>query len=169
MLNLIKDPNPVLKSKAEDWIFSSEQDYENAAAVEAEMIEIMRANNGRGLAANQVGLLSRVFIIQLEGQAPLAMFNPRVISASEDLVLGEEGCLSFPDLWLDVKRPKTIEAAYLDKTGKECIITLVGIDARCFLHELDHLNGVCFTDKVGAIKLAMAIKKQKQRKRKYNG
>jgi len=169
MLNLIKDPNPILKSKASDWIFSSKQDYENAAAVEAEMIEIMRANNGRGLAANQVGLLSRVFIIQLEGQQPLAMFNPRVLSASEDLVLGEEGCLSFPDLWLDVKRPKTIEAAYFDKTGKECIITLVGIDARCFLHELDHLNGVCFTDKVGAIKLAMAIKKQKQRKRKYNG
>jgi peptide deformylase len=169
-MKLVVAPNSVLKSQASDWVFVSQQDCDDAEQVEREMIEIMKTHNGRGLAANQVGLLSRVFIIQLEGQPqPTAMFNPRVISASEDLVLGEEGCLSFPDLWLDVKRAKTIEAAYLDKTGKECIITLVGIDARCFLHELDHLNGVCFTDKVGAIKLAMAIKKQKQKKRKYNG
>ena len=169
-MKLVVAPNSVLKSQASDWVFVSQQDRDDAEQVEREMIEIMKTHNGRGLAANQVGLLSRVFIIQLEGQPqPTAMFNPRVISASEDLVLGEEGCLSFPDLWLDVKRAKTIEAAYLDKTGKECIITLVGIDARCFLHELDHLNGVCFTDKVGAIKLAMAIKKQKQKKRKYNG
>jgi len=169
-MKLVVAPNSVLKSQASDWVFVSQQDRDDAEQVEREMIEIMKTHNGRGLAANQVGLLSRVFIIQLEGQPqPTAMFNPRVISASEDLVLGEEGCLSFPDLWLDVKRAKTIEAAYLDKTGKECIITLVDIDARCFLHELDHLNGVCFTDKVGAIKLAMAIKKQKQKKRKYNG
>ena len=169
MLKLVKAPNITLKSKASDWVFTSQQDYDNAAQVESEMIEIMKANNGRGLAANQVGLLSRMFIIQLEGQQPFGMFNPRVISASDNLVLGEEGCLSFPDLWLDVKRPSSIKAAYLDKSGKECIIELSDINARCFLHELDHLDGVCFTDKVGAIKLAMAIKKQKQKKRKYNG
>ena len=167
MLKLVKAPNITLKSKASDWAFTSQQDYDDAEQVEREMIEIMKTHNGRGLAANQVGLLSRVFVIHLVGRDPIAMFNPRVISASDNLILGEEGCLSFPDLWLDVKRPKSIEAAYLDKTGKECIITLIDIDARCFLHELDHLDGVCFTDKVGAIKLAMAIKKQK--KRKYNG
>ena len=169
MLKLVKAPNITLKSKASDWVFTSQQDYDNAAQVEREMIEIMQTNNGRGLAANQVGLLSRVFVIQLVGEEPKAMFNPRVLSTSDNLVLGEEGCLSFPDLWLDVKRPSSIEAAYLDKTGKECIIELSDINARCFLHELDHLDGVCFTDKVGAIKLAMAIKKQKQKKRKYNG
>ena len=77
----------------------------------------------------------------------------------------EEGCLSFPNLWLAVKRPASINAKYLDRTGKECTIELKGIDARCFLHELDHLDGVCFTDKVSKLKLAMAIKKQ----RKHNG
>jgi peptide deformylase len=95
------------------------------------------------------------------------MFNPKVISASEELFESEEGCLSFPDLWIPVKRPIKIEAGYVDKLGKDCIITLTGIDARCFLHELDHLDGICFIEKVSPLKLAMARKKQQ--KRKYNG
>ena len=165
-MKLIKSPDPILKQIAEDWNFELDQ---TAEQVESEMIQLMRANNGRGLAANQVGLLKRVFVIQLEGEiSATAMFNPRVISQSEELVVGEEGCLSFPDLWLEVKRPKTINAVYLDKQGKECTITLTGIDAKCFLHELDHLNGICFTDKISVLKLAMA-KKQQQKKRKRYG
>jgi peptide deformylase len=68
-------------------------------------------------------------------------------------------------LWLGVKRPTSIEAEYFDKLGNKCIITLTGIDARCFLHELDHLNGIVFTQKVSPMKLMLARKKQ----RKYNG
>ena len=165
-MRLIKSPNPVLNQSAEDWNFETDTDAEQ---VELEMIQLMRANNGRGLAANQVGLLKRVFVIQLEGNiSATAMFNPTIVNQSEDLVVGEEGCLSFPDLWLDVKRPKWIDAVYLDKLGKECKITLTGINAKCFLHELDHLNGICFTDKVSVLKLAMA-KKQQQKKRKRYG
>lgn len=165
-MKLIKSPDPVLKQIAKDWNFETDIDAEQ---VELEMTRLMRANNGRGLAANQVGLLKRVFVIQLEGDIlPTAMFNPRVINQSEDIAEGEEGCLSFPDLWLDVKRPKWIDSVYLDKNGKECTIILSGIDARCFLHELDHLNGICFTDKISVLKLAMA-KKQQQKKRKRYG
>ena len=165
-MKLIKSPDPLLKQSAEDWNFEIDSDAEK---VESEMIQLMRSNNGRGLAANQVGLLKRVFVIQLEGDiSATAMFNPQVINQSEEELAGEEGCLSFPDLWLDVKRPKIIDAVYLDKLGKECKITLTGIDARCFLHELDHLNGICFTDKVSVLKLAMA-KKQQQKKRKRYG
>ena len=165
-MKLIKSPDPVLKQPAEDWNFETDL---NAEEIALEMIQIMKASNGRGLAANQVGLLKRVFVIQLESEiSATAMFNPRIIDQSEEQVLGDEGCLSFPDLWLEVKRSKTIDVVYLDKTGKECKITLTGIDARCFLHELDHLNGVCFTDKVSVLKLAMA-KKQQQKKRKRYG
>ena len=167
MLTLIKFPNSVLTSKATDWQFNTKQSYEDAAQVEAEMLELMKASNGIGLAANQVGLLTRVFTIQLKDQTALAMFNPRIISASEELFEAEEGCLSFPDLWIPVKRPIKVEAGYVDKTGKDCIITLTGIDARCFLHELDHLDGICFIEKVSSLKLAMARKKQQ--KRKNNG
>jgi peptide deformylase len=165
-MNLVVAPNPVLQSKAVDWDFDSNV---NTFEIEKEMIEIMQASNGIGLAANQVGLLSRVFVIQLlkhpELKNPFAMFNPQVVATSDEMQTGEEGCLSFPDLFLEVKRPQEIVSKYFDKNGKECIITLTDIDARCFLHELDHLNGVCFTEKVSALKLAFAIKKQ----RKQNG
>jgi peptide deformylase len=164
-MKLIHDPNPILKQSAKDWNFEIDTESEQ---LELEMIQIMRSNNGRGLAANQVGLLKRVFVIQLECEAAaIAMFNPQVVNQSEIQTLGEEGCLSFPDLWLEVKRPLTIDAVYLDKLGKECKITLTGIDARCFLHELDHLNGICFTDRISTLKLAMARKKQQQKRKRY--
>jgi peptide deformylase len=112
------------------------------------MIEMMQAFNGIGLAANQVGLLKRVFVIKLKAaDTPFAMFNPKLITQSTNEQQGEEGCLSFPGLWLDIKRPHSIEAEYLDKDGKECKISLSGIDARCFLHELEHLDGIVFTKK----------------------
>lgn len=168
MLKLRTDPDPILKQRAEPFNFESVSE-EYTARLESDMLELMTASNGIGLAANQVGLLNRVFVIQLSDGQRIAMFNPRVLSESTDIQDSEEGCLSFPDLWLDVKRPKTIEAAYLDKTGKECILTLTGIDARCFLHELDHLDGITFTTKVSQMKLLLAQKKQLKRQRIKNG
>lgn len=168
MLKLVKEFDPVLKQVAVDWDFTVDKSAEGAAILEKQMIDLMQSFNGIGLAANQVGLLYRVFVIKLNGREPVAMFNPKVIGESADLFQAEEGCLSFPNLWLDVKRPKAIQAEYLDNTGKSCTIELTGIDARCFLHELDHLNGVTFTQKVSVLKLAMARKRQ-QKKRKYNG
>lgn len=159
-MKLITSPNSVLKTKAVEWDFNKDT---NAAELEVDMVKLMIDSNGIGLAANQVGLLKRVFAILLTDQVPFCMFNPRVISVSEEVELNGEGCLSFPDLWLEVKRPQTVEAEYFDRHGKECKITLTGIDARCFLHELDHLDGVCFTDKISQLKLAMAIKKQRKR------
>ena len=131
----------------------------------------MLENKGIGLAANQIGLNKRVFVMgseNIEGfPKPFAVFNPMIVKCSSDTTIDQEGCLSFPDLWLDVKRPHQIEASYLDKTGKECIITLNGIDARCFLHELDHLDGITFTTKVSSMKLMLARKKQSKHKRKF--
>jgi peptide deformylase len=162
-MKLVLDPDPILKQRAEEWCFETDK---NAEQVEQDMLKIMATFKGMGLAGNQVGLLKRVFTIQLKGSdTPFAMFNPKVISQSSTIQDSEEGCLSFPDLWLGVKRPQQIEAEYLDKTGKHCTITLTGIDARCFLHELDHLDGVVFTEKVSQMKLMLARKKQ----RKHNG
>lgn len=163
-MKLIKAPDPILLEKASDWDFQTDT---GAAELEKEMTEFMLANNGIGLAANQVGILKRVFAIKLkDNPVPFAMFNPTVVEASTLEQSHEEGCLSFPNLWLEVKRPQSIEAKYLDSTGKECTITLTGIDARCFLHELDHLDGKVFTQSVSPLKLALARKKQlKQRKR----
>ena len=161
-MKLVLDPDPILRQQAIDWNFETDQDAEQ---IESEMISLMKTFKGIGLAANQVGLLRRVFTIQLKDREPFAMFNPKVTSQSSTIQDTEEGCLSFPDLWLGVKRPQSIEAEYLDKTGKHCTITLTGTDARCFLHELDHLDGIVFTEKVSQMKLMLARKKQ----RKYNG
>jgi len=95
----------------------------------------------------------------------IGCFNPWIMFGNNDKIEGNEGCLSFPNLWLKVKRHNKITAAYLDNTGKNCIIELEGIDARCFQHELDHLDGVTFTEYVSNLKLNMARKKQ----RKLNG
>lgn len=164
-MQLIKDPNPILKQQAEDWDFEKDT---GAESLEVDMVQLMIESNGIGLAANQVGLLKRVFAIRLKDQVPFCMFNPKIVSYSKDSVDGEEGCLSFPDLFLKVKRHSSITAEYLDRQGKSCIIELEGIDARCFQHELDHLDGVCFTDNISPLKLALAKKKQ-LKKRKRNG
>jgi peptide deformylase len=162
MMQLVNESDPILKQKAENWDFKN---HINAAVIESEMLETMRASNGIGLAGNQVGLLRRVFVMKLADGRELGCFNPWIMIGDNDLITGEEGCLSFPNLWLKVERHNKITAAYLDNAGKQCIIELEGIDSRCFQHELDHLDGVTFIEHVSNLKLQMARKKQ----RKLNG
>jgi len=166
MLKLIKSPNPVLKQTAVHWDF--EKDL-NAADLEIDMVQLMVENNGIGLAANQVGLLKRVFAIHLKDQVPFCMFNPCILWGDNNMVIEEEGCLSFPDLFLKVPRHNNITVKYVDRQGKDCIIELTGIDSRCFQHELDHLDGVCFIDNISPLKLALAKKKLLKKKGKSNG
>ena len=161
-MQLVNESDPILKQKAENWDFKN---HINAAVIESEMLETMRASNGIGLAGNQVGLLRRVFVMKLADGRELGCFNPWIMIGDNDLITGEEGCLSFPNLWLKVERHNKITAAYLDNAGKQCIIELEGIDSRCFQHELDHLDGVTFIEHVSNLKLQMARKKQ----RKLNG
>lgn len=164
-MNLITFPNDILKRSMPEFDFTSNI---NPVHLEEDMIELMLQSRGIGLSANQVGIEARMFVMQpqlLDDKRAFALFNPVLLEQSEEEIQGEEGCLSFPDLFLQVKRPKKIKVQYVDKHQNNCIIELTDIDARCFLHELDHLNGVCFTDKVSQLKLALALKKQ----RKKNG
>jgi peptide deformylase len=162
MLKLHKEDDPILKQPAEQWNF---ENHVNAAVIEREMIELMKSNNGIGLAGNQVGLLLRVFVMRTTDGREFGCFNPWIMFGDNDFITGDEGCLSFTNLWLKVPRHNKITASYLDNAGKPCIIELEGLDARCFQHELDHLNGVTFTEYVSDLKLTMARKKQ----RKLNG
>ena len=162
MLKLIDETDPILKQEAEPWDFNN---HVNAAVIEREMLELMRSSNALGLAGNQVGLLRRVFVMRTADVQELGCFNPLIMFGDNNKIEGNEGCLSFPNLWLKVSRHNKITASYLDNAGKPCIIELEGIDARCFQHELDHLNGITFTEYVSDLKLKMARKKQ----RKLNG
>ncbi len=164
-MNLITFPNDILKRSMPDFDFNSNINPEH---LEEDMIDLMQKSRGIGLSANQVGIEARVFVMkpqELDDKRAFALFNPILLEHSDEENVDEEGCLSFPNLYLQVKRPEKIKVQYVDKHQNICIIELTGIDARCFLHELDHLNGVCFTDKVSQLKLNMALKKQ----RKKNG
>jgi peptide deformylase len=167
MLKLVKHPNEILNKQLPDFDFSNP--VMNPYDLEEEMIKIMVESNGIGLAANQVGVEARVFIMQTsnikELYTPFALFNPKIIEVSEEENLDDEGCLSFPDLWIKVKRPTYVLAEFFDRDNTKRIIQFEGIDARCFLHELDHLDGTCFIEKVSKLKLDLALKKQ----RKING
>ena len=132
------------------------------------MCDFMIANHGIGLAANQIGLTKRVFVMGSEHipgfPKPFAVFNPVILNASEETALDKEGCLSYPDLWLSIKRPAVIEVRYQTSDGVVVEAALSGLIARCFQHELDHLNGICFVDIVSPLKLKLALNKLRKKK-----
>lgn len=156
-------PHTTLKESSRPWNFSEDGD---AIQLEKDMIDFMKANNGIGLAANQIGLSVRVFVMGSDSlpemPAPFALFNPEITEASEEMILDQEGCLSFPGIWLTIKRPSWVKVKYQDSKGIEHEDKFEGLMSKCFQHELDHLNGICFVDKVSKLKLQLAIKKQRK-------
>ena len=130
------------------------------------MIETMYAAPGLGLAANQVGVSSDFFVIDVgvekETRDPVIIINP-VITASEEEVMGEEGCLSIPEVFAEVKRSKHVEVKGYDLKGNELRYEAEGFLARAFQHEIDHLNGVLFWDNLSKVKRDMLQRKFKKK------
>jgi peptide deformylase len=112
-----------------------------------DMLRIMRRANGVGLAAPQVGVLQRLIVIAPDGMRPSALINPKIVKLEGEQI-GQEGCLSIPGLYGDVKRYDYIEVEALDRRGRELTYELEGMPARIVQHEIDHLDGVLFIDKV---------------------
>jgi peptide deformylase len=142
--------DPVLRQKAHEV-----EDFDGRLATLAgDMFDTMRAKQGVGLAANQVGVLKRLFTWEVEqetAQGELevvggAVVNPTLLDASEELEEDDEGCLSFPGLFYPVERPLRVEVAYQDLGGEDHTVQLEGFFARVWLHEMDHLNGILFID-----------------------
>jgi peptide deformylase len=121
----------------------------------------MKLHNGMGLSANQCGLFERVFVIGTE-HFQLVCINPKIVEQSEEMIKDAEGCLSFPGMSLKVKRSDWIIAEYYDENGKIHNVKMEGLTARCYQHELDHMNGIKFTSYAGPVMLQLA--KQKQQK-----
>ena len=157
-------PHETLIQPSKDWDFTCDGDAEK---LEQEMIDFMLANNGIGLAANQIGLAKNVFVLgskNIQGYEPMAVFNPKILEVSKETELFKEGCLSYPDLWLTIKRPKAIIAEYQNSKGEVVTVEIDGLISRCFQHEFDHLKGICFVDRVSQMKLQLAMKKINKRK-----
>ena len=113
------------------------------------LTENMFHHNGVGLSANQIGIRERAFVMisDMESQDTLTCFNPKIVKESKEMVTIEEGCLSYPEVFLDIPRPETIVVKYEDE-GKELHkIKLTGFIARIFQHEYDHMEGIDFTQR----------------------
>jgi peptide deformylase len=128
------------------------------------MAKVMIENNGIGLAAPQVGVKKRIFIMGNETKL-YACINPEIIDGSGE-AMDLEGCLSFPNLWLRVKRQSTVKVRYFNALGEEVVTEFTGIMARVYQHERDHLDGQCFDTRVGKLSLEMAKNRRKKKLRK---
>jgi peptide deformylase len=159
MLKLHAEPFELLHKPVQDFDFN----IHDPKKIEREMIAIMERYNGIGLAANQVGLDARIFIMGSNNIErfckPQAFINPRIVKINDEYSLDKEGCLSFPTLYLNIKRPTEIEAIYHDSDGNEQTVKISGYMSKCFQHEYDHLDGICFTNRVSKLKLDMAMSK----------
>jgi len=157
VLNIRKYPDPILRKKCE----AVKEINEEIKKIAQVMIETEKASQGVGLAAPQVGILKRIIIIRFE-DGPRAFINPEILTRSRKKEVIEEGCLSFPGLYLKIKRPQEIEVKVLDINGQELKFKTKGLIARIFQHEIDHLDGILFIDRVSfwqKIKLKNKLKK----------
>lgn len=139
-------------------------------ALADDMLETMYAAPGIGLAAPQIGILQRLIVLDCvkegEGDArPLVMFNPQVLASSDEESVYEEGCLSIPDQYAEVTRPKVVEVEWIDRDGNAQRETFDGLWATCVQHEIDHLNGKLFIDYLKPLKRQMITRKMQKLKR----
>ncbi len=135
-----------------------------------DMLETMYAAPGIGLAAPQVGELTRLIVLDCikdkdDTPRPLIMFNPQVISSSEETNVYEEGCLSIPDQYAEVTRPSEVEVAWIDREGNAQKEAFDGLWATCVQHEIDHLDGKLFIDYLKPLKRQMITRKKVKLKR----
>ena len=135
-----------------------------------DMLQTMYDAPGVGLAAPQIGILHRLIVLDCvkeEGETarPLIMFNPEIIASSDEKNVYEEGCLSIPDLFADVTRPKTVQVRWMDRDGNEQNEEMDGLWATCVQHEIDHLEGKLFIDHIKPIRRQMITRKMVKLKR----
>ncbi len=162
-LRILEYPDPRLRATAEPV---HEFDA-GLAQLARDMLETMYAADGIGLAATQVGVMRRLFVMDVSENRddPLVLVNPR-ISAKRGEQVYQEGCLSFPGLYADVKRADWIHVEAEDPSGKTFTREVDGLNAVCIQHELDHLDGKVFIDYLTPLKRSMLLRRLEKERRK---
>ncbi|WP_306152221.1 peptide deformylase [Roseovarius sp. MMSF_3281] len=135
-----------------------------------DMLETMYDAPGIGLAAPQIGVMDRLIVLDCikedgEEPRPLVMFNPEIVASSDETNVYEEGCLSIPEQYAEVTRPKVVDVRWIDRDGNEQSETFDDLWATCVQHEIDHLNGKLFIDYLGPMKRQMITRKMQKLKR----
>lgn len=157
-MNILVYPDEILSKSANDVTNIDQQ----LISVIDEMFKTMYEAKGIGLAGNQVGLLKKLVVMdvaQKQGASdPIVLINPRIVE-SEGIVAADEGCLSVPEFYAEVKRAERILVEAFDQTGKPLRFEADGLLARCIQHEIDHLMGHCFVDRLSPLKRSLFKKK----------
>ena len=165
---IIKYPNLVLKKKCRE-VKEVTEEIRNLGQA---MIESMTESQGLGIAAPQVGELKRIIAVHLVKERgseakvevePRVFINPKIVKRSKEDELEEEGCLSFPGLWLKIKRASRVEIEALNEKGEKIHLEAQGLPARILQHEIDHLDGILFIDRISFWQKWKNRKKLKQR------
>ena len=155
---LVKDTDPILSQVMPRFDFDNP--VVDPIQLAYDLVESMRHHKGIGLSANQIGLPYRVFA--MEAVPALVCFNPKLIDVSSEEIILEEGCLSFPGLGIKIKRPRHIKVRYAEPSGEIMTRKFTGMAARCFLHELDHMDGTKYIDRASFVQKEIALKRQKK-------
>ena len=153
-MNIVLYGHPTLRKEAAEVEIIDDKLRETLS----EMVDLMRKANGVGLAANQVDIEKRFFVLEQDGIVK-KVINPEILEFSEETVDIEEGCLSIPGVYKKVNRPEKIKVKYLNENGEEIVEELEEMWARAFQHEFDHINGVLFTDKLSIMNKRLIAKK----------
>lgn len=162
-LKLVEPTDPILHKTPEPFDF--DKDGESAEMLANVLFEKMKQYGGAGLSANQVGLDLRVFVMGLDN-TKICVFNPEILEYSAEEDHFNEGCLSYPGIMLNIKRPFKIRVRYHNEKNELIETDVTGLTARIFQHEFDHMNGTDFTTRVSKLKLDFAKKKFSNKKKK---
>lgn len=157
--HLVPEEDPILKQKINPFVFDGKTD---AKELSKRLIQTLKNHGAYGLAANQCGLSHRVFVMGAENEY-MTVFNPEILSVSEEKVHLDEGCLSFPFLVLKITRPKVVSVKFQDENGIHRTMSLTGFSGRVFQHETDHLNGITFDTVAKPLALKMSKKAREKR------
>lgn len=165
---IIIEPDPILREKSK----TLEKVNDELRALLDDMLETMYAAPGIGLAANQIGVLKRLIVIDInrdnEKRNPIFLINPEIISSSKKTSIYEEGCLSLPGHYAEIERPAECNIKFVDYNGKEKELNAKGLLSTCIQHEIDHLNGILFIDYLSKLKKDMIVKKLIKHKKELN-
>ena len=140
--NIVTIEDPVLRKKSRPVVNFDEKLW----TLLDDMKETLKKADGAGLAAVQVGILRRAVIVDVGDGKPLELINPEIVETSGEQE-GQEGCLSLPGKWGVVRRPEFVKVRAQNRKGQWCMFKGEGLKARCFCHEIDHLDGIVFTDR----------------------
>ena len=160
---IITEPNEILRQVSKPVIRVGNDERK----LMDDMLETMYAANGIGLAAIQIGIPRRIIVMDISkdgNKNPMFFVNPVIKSKDKEKTTYEEGCLSVPNYFAEVDRPKYCEVEYLDYSGESKILKADGLLATCIQHEMDHLEGILFIDYLSKLKKTMIVKKLSKKK-----